>query len=84
MLHTFLRLIEQGQVGSQQDLAEALSVPVALIVQMAEQLTRQGYLTESSSCSSNCNGCSLQAACDLKRPPRFWILTQKGQSALAK
>ncbi len=84
MLQTLLDLISTGQGKSQQELARALNVSETLVMQMTEQLGKQGYLIEAPSCAGGCQACSLKSTCGAKRQLRVWTLTDKGRSALDK
>jgi len=84
MLTHLLQLLNQGTIHTPPALAAALGVPEALVVQMAEQLTRQGYLKESDSCGLACQGCALQQGCQAARPAHTWALTEKGAKMLAR
>lgn len=80
MLHRLLTLIRSGGAGTTLDIAAHMGVPPALVLQMAEELTRKGYLAEASpgcqEVQAGCSECSSTGACHLQA--RQWVLTQKG------
>ncbi|MDY0019215.1 MAG: hypothetical protein RBT47_04360 [Anaerolineae bacterium] len=84
MLTLLLRqMAKEGTLHSPEALAHTLNVTPELIVQMAEHLTRQGYLNEISQCTTGCTSCPVQALCKPEgNRPRLWMLTTKGQRAL--
>lgn len=89
MLQHLLQLMADGRPRAQAELAEALDVPQPLVVSMIEQLVRRGYLTESETCASGCDGCALHAACGAAPGGalmglRLWSLTKKGLAAVAR
>jgi hypothetical protein len=83
MIQQFLEIIRGGEIQSQLDIAEKLKVSPALVVEIARELTRRGYLNEyNGDCqtnSSNCDGCSVSGACHIMG--RTWSLTEKGMKA---
>jgi len=82
MLQQLLVLIAEGEVRTQRGLAEALGVSEALVLQMIDQLTSQGYLAMADSCGSGCEGCGLAAACGAQHHLRLWTLAEKGRRAI--
>jgi hypothetical protein len=80
MLQRVLALIRSGEAGTTLEIASRLGVSPTLVLQMAEELTRKGYLAEASpGCQedqSGCSDCSSTGACHLQS--RHWALTQKG------
>lgn len=84
MLLDFLKLIRDGSAGSLSEAARILGISAGMANQIAEDLTRRGYLAEASprACSENdsCSGCGSTAGC--QGVDRFWELTEKGKSAL--
>jgi hypothetical protein len=86
MLHRFLEKIWAGDVQSLPELARALEISPAMVLQIAGDLTRKGYLQEiGSDCGTShasCGDCAVSSACQL--PARHWYLTEKGRAAVSK
>jgi predicted ArsR family transcriptional regulator len=84
-LEQLLRLAAGRGTAQTAELARDLEVTPALVRQMLEELTRQGYLeTVVAGCSTPCERCPLHAACLYRNQPRIWILTRKGEKWLAR
>ena len=76
------QLAQEGTLHSPEALAHTLGVTPELVVQMAEHLERQGYLSEVSQCTTGCTSCPAQALCKPEGSrPRLWMLTAKGRRA---
>jgi hypothetical protein len=79
-----LGLLSLGGIRSTSELAKRLSVSESLVVMMAEDLTRRGYLQalSGSDCSAGCGGCAVVSQCKLPgaddRLPLL-ALTEKGK-----
>ena len=86
MLWSVLRELAQNRsTQSLEALARSLSITPALVQQMAEELTRLGYLSEAAQCVSGCDSCALQSACGpASAGSRLWIVTPNGYQALAQ
>lgn len=83
MLQQLLSLIGAGGMSAVPVLAQALGVSEALVQQMVEQLERQGYLRAVTACAASCAGCPVAGGCQLLATSRVWMLTARGQRALA-
>jgi len=82
MLRELMRMIAEGQIHSQVELARQLGVSEGLVEQMLEDLERMGYLTLiEGSCVSQCAACPLAKFCAVGTSTRLWLLTEKGQRA---
>jgi len=85
MLHRFLDTIQAGDVQSLQEIARKLDISLAMVLQMAQDLTRTGYLQEiGSDCEqpqAGCPDCSVNTSCQII--VRHWFLTEKGRAAVA-
>jgi len=82
MLHDALRLIASGEAGSSQQLAQKLRVEPGRARQVLEDLVRLGYLRPAGGdCPAACAQCPAASAC--LSLPRMWLLTEKGQRAVA-
>jgi predicted ArsR family transcriptional regulator len=83
MLQQILRVISQGGVDRQDQLAMRLGVSDELLAEMLAQLAKQGYLTEAELCATGtaCESCGLSQACGAPRALRIWSLTEKGRRA---
>ena len=46
MLYQFLKIIRAGEMQSLLEIARQMNTTPALVLQLADQLTRQGYLQE--------------------------------------
>ena len=80
MLRELIRVIAEGQLHSQTELARQLGVSEGLVEQMLEDLARMGYLTPMEGrCISQCTDCPLASICAAGTPTRVWTLTEKGQ-----
>ena len=65
-------------------LARRLGVSHALVENMLDELTRQGYLEVIvGECASPCGRCPMPAACLFDRQARIWAISQKGERLLA-
>lgn len=85
MLWELMRMIAEGQIHNQVELARQLGVSEGLVEQMLEDLARMGYLTPvEGSCISQCAACPLAKFCTVGTPTRLWSLTEKGQRAVEK
>lgn len=91
MFYQLLRLIEKGGFQSQLDIARQMAISPGMVLQMARDLARRGYLQESSyqeSCGTcedeaaqpACSGCAASSACQI--PVNLWSLTEKGKQAV--
>lgn len=85
MLHEFLKTIRDGRLQSLLDITRKLQITTAMALQMAEDLTRKGYLQEQGAeCStpqSACSECPTGSNCHALA--RIWFLTEKGQAAIS-
>ncbi len=81
MLHRLLRQIAEGtHLQTTTALADTLDTTPELVIQMTEQLARQGYLRENIQCADGCKSCSLKVACGAKNSgARLWAVTEKGR-----
>lgn len=85
MLQRFLESIESRDVQSIFEIARRLNVTPGMVVQMAEDLSKRGYLQEVSiDCSKQgaaCEGCPARKGClDISRS---WMMNEKGRAALS-
>ncbi len=80
MMVQFLKIIQKGEIQSQLEIAQQLKVSPEMVVEIARDLTRRGYLSEyNAECYSEdaaCNSCSVSNACHVMG--RTWSLTEKG------
>jgi DNA-binding Lrp family transcriptional regulator len=85
MLHRFLDTIQSGDVQSLQEIARRLDISPAMVLQMAQDLTRKGYLQElGSDCDEpqpGCSDCAVSSSCQVI--VRHWFLTEKGRLAVS-
>ena len=81
MLHRLLQQIAEGaHPQTTAALADTLGTTPELVLQMIEQLARQGYLRENIQCADGCESCSLKALCGVKNSgTRLWTVTEKGR-----
>jgi len=86
MLRKFLETIQAGDVQSLQDIARRLGISLAMVLQIAKELTAKGYLEEiGSDCAEpqkGCSDCAASQACQV--PVRHWFLTDKGKSVVTR
>lgn len=82
MLNRLLKQIAQGGIHSVSALAREFDVSEPLLVHMADNLVRMGYLKPvSGSCSGGCDACPVAGGCSLGSPDGLWVLTEKGMRA---
>ena len=83
MLQRFLSIVKHGEIQSHLEIAQKMGVSPLMVLQMAGDLSRRGYLNEfDASClgqDSTCTSCSVGSACQLMG--RTWSLTEKGKKA---
>lgn len=85
MFQQFLQIVRQGTVLNQFEIAEKMGVSPALVLQIARELTKRGYLqgnADSSECQKpgeTCGGCPLGGTCQSLF--NSWVLTEKGEKA---
>ena len=86
MLWKVLHELATGRnTQSPEALARTLGITPALVQQMMEELARHGYLSAAEQCSSGCDSCALQSACNVTTPTaRLWVVTPKGRRALRR
>lgn len=86
MLYKFLKTIRDGEVQSMQEISRSLQISPAMALQMADDLTRKGYLQElGSDCGTPqepCSDCTAGSNC--QAPVRHWFLTEKGKTVIRK
>jgi hypothetical protein len=84
MFQQFLRIVSQGDVQSQYEIARKLKISPVMVLQIAQELTRTGYLVESGGACAQpgepCAGCMTSSACQASF--RQWSLTGKGEKAI--
>lgn len=84
MFRDFLNIVQRGEIQSQLEIAHQMGISPAMVVDMAHELTRRGYLSEyNAECHTNdssCNACTVSTACQIMG--RTWSLTDKGQHYL--
>jgi FeoC like transcriptional regulator. len=85
MLRRFLATIQAGDMQSLQEIARALGISLAMVLQMAKELTDKGYLQEiGSDCDEpqkGCSDCPVNRGCH--EVVRHWFLTDKGKAAVS-
>ena len=90
-----LALLREGGIASTADLARRLGVSQGLVVVMAAEMTRRGYLARISGCQGGCGGCHAVSVC-VPSPPQgmmgptreaapgeMLMLTPKGRQAVS-
>jgi hypothetical protein len=84
MFHQFLKIVKNGDVQSQYEIALKMGVSPTLVLQMAKELTQKGYLQNAIencvSTESGCQGCALGGSCHIN--VHSWLLTEKGEKAV--
>ena len=84
MLHEFLKAIQQGDVQSVFEIASRLKISPEMVLQMAKDLTKRGYLQEiDANCcppESGCSDCAARTSCQVIGA--HWFLTEKGKKVL--
>ncbi len=85
MFHRFLKAIQDGDVQSLTEIARKLDVSQEMILRIAKDLTKLGYLQEiTADCSEpqkGCSDCPVNGGCQVS--VRHWFLTEKGKTAAA-
>lgn len=85
MLEELLRMAASAGTACSAELAQRLGVSPALLGDMLDALTRQGYLKGiPAGCSVACEACPWHSGCLCERNARVWALTQKGERLLAR
>ena len=84
MFTQFLQIVKQGEMQSHLEIARQMQVTPAMVVEIARELTKRGYLSEyNEAChalDTNCLSCGVSSACQIMG--RTWSLTEKGQKAV--
>jgi hypothetical protein len=84
MLERLLCIVASQETACSAGLARRLGVSHALVENMLDELTRQGYLKVIvGECASPCGYCPMPAACLFDRQARIWAISQKGARLLA-
>lgn len=82
MLYRFLKIIQSGDVHSLLEIARQLDITPAMVSQVADSLTQQGYLQAvNPGCEPSgqpCTDCLASSSC--QSVPKRWILTDKGRA----
>jgi len=85
MLHDFLKTIRDGEVQSLPEISRTLRISPAMALQMADDLSRKGYLQEMGvDCGtpqSGCSDCPAGSGCQVLT--QHWFLTEKGKAAVS-
>jgi hypothetical protein len=84
MLRKLLSEFDGQNALSTSSLAASMRVNEPLIIQMLEELVRNGFLEENAQCSAACAGCTQASHCKPmnEEPQRMWILSAKGRKLL--
>ena len=86
MLYQVLAAIQKGGFQSHLELARQMGISPLMVLQMAQDLVRRGYLEETGgSCQAEaeqpaCSGCAVSTVCQTSF--HLWSLTAKAQQAL--
>jgi hypothetical protein len=87
MIYNFLQMIEKGGYQSHLEIARRMAISPVLVMQIARDITRRGYLEETGgSCDVDpaqpvCSGCAASSACQTAFS--LWSLTAKGRQAVS-
>jgi hypothetical protein len=85
MLHRFLETIQAGEVQSLLEIARTLDISPDMVLHMAQDLTRKGYLEEIGiDCADpqkGCPDCPVNSICQVV--VKHWFLTGKGRAAIS-
>jgi hypothetical protein len=85
MLQQFLKIVNNGSVQSQFEIAGKMGISPGMVLQIARELTAHGYLqgSEDEACTSNhtCSGCPMGSTCQTGFTT--WALTEKGAKRAA-
>ncbi|MGD8999801.1 MAG: FeoC-like transcriptional regulator [Granulosicoccaceae bacterium] len=85
MLEILLRIVASKGTECSFELAHRLDVSHALMENMLDELTRQGYLkVVVGGRPVPCERCPMHTACMFQGRPRIWALSPKGESLLAR
>jgi hypothetical protein len=84
MLHRFMETIHAGDVQSLLEIARTMDISPDMVLRMADELTRKGYLQEmGADCAEpqkGCPDCPVNSSC--QGFVRHWFLTEKGRAAV--
>jgi hypothetical protein len=81
LLERLLALLQEGGLRTPAELAQELSTSPALVEAMVEELTRRGYLQETSKqCVEHCRGCPLAGECAVAWSGRVWRVNDPARS----
>lgn len=88
-LMSLLRALNDGGIHSTAELARRLGVSEGLVIVMADDLGRRGYLAGvGQACETACEGCGLRTMCAPHAAPtvapRLLSLTARGRRAAAR
>jgi len=85
MLHRFLEMIDAGEVQSLLEIARTMDISPDMVLQMAKELARKGYLEEiGGDCEEphkGCPDCPVSSTCQVIG--KHWFLTEKGRAAIS-
>jgi hypothetical protein len=95
LLRRMLSVLNEGGIASTAAVARRLGVSQGLVVVMAAEMTRRGYLARISGCQGGCGGCHAASVCAPSSPAgtmsptreatpgEMLMLTPKGRQAAA-
>jgi len=85
MLHRFLETIQAGDVQSLMEIAHTMDISPNMVLQMANDLTKKGYLQEiGMDCNEpqkGCRDCPVNNTCQVV--VKHWFLTDKGRAIVS-
>jgi hypothetical protein len=85
MLHQFLQTVQDGDLQSLLEIARSMNISPDMVLQIATELTKKGYLQEiDSDCNMDqnaCPDCPVNTGCHAVT--KHWFLTEKGMNAVS-
>jgi FeoC like transcriptional regulator len=85
MLHRFLETIQTGEVQSLLEIARTMDISPDMVLQMAIELTKKGFLQEiGADCEApqkGCPDCPVNNNCQVI--VKHWFLTEKGRAVVS-
>jgi DNA-binding Lrp family transcriptional regulator len=85
MLLRFLKTIQAGEVQSLLEIARKMDISPDMVLQIAKELTKKGYLQEiGADCDEHkkgCSDCPVSSNCQVI--VRHWFLTEKGRAVVS-
>jgi len=80
LLQGLLQRLADGTPHTTAAMGRDLGVSAETLDRMIGDLARLGYLQiVEATCPDRCGGCPLAGSCAVGRPPRMWLVTERGK-----